>query len=74
MFSSGHASSTRFHLYTPASFIERASYTYKSAQFDGVGFHMDEDAEYDDDDEDECDFGCEYDYNDEVDGDEYELF
>ena len=58
---SSHASSTRFRLYTPASYIERASYTYKSAQFDGVDFDMDEDADYDDDDDDddddECDFG-----------------
>jgi len=75
VFSSNHVLSMRFRLYTPASYIERASYAYKSVQFDGVDFDMDEDADYDDDDDDdECDFGCEYDYNDEVDGDGDELF
>ena len=78
VFSSSQASSTRFRPYTPASYIERASYTYKSVQFDGVDFDMDADADYDDDDDDddddECDFGCEYDYNDEVNGNGDEPF
>ena len=56
-----HASITLFRLYTHASYIERASYTYKSVQFNGVDFDIDEDADYDDDDDDddddECDFG-----------------
>jgi len=76
VFSSSQASSTRFRPYTPASYIERASYTYKSVQFDGVDFDMDADADYDDDDDDndECDFGCGYDYNDEVNGNGDEPF
>ncbi|OAX32609.1 hypothetical protein K503DRAFT_787089 [Rhizopogon vinicolor AM-OR11-026] len=76
-FSSNHSSNTRFRLYTPASYIERASYTYKSAELDGMDFEMDDDDDYDDDDDDDedCDFGCDVDdcgYDDE--GDEEDMF
>ncbi|OJA10753.1 hypothetical protein AZE42_04256 [Rhizopogon vesiculosus] len=76
-FSSNHSSNTRFRLYTPASYIERASYTYKSAELDGMDFDMDDDEDYDDDDDDDedCDFGCDvddYGYDDE--GDEEDMF
>ncbi|KAG1759503.1 hypothetical protein EDD22DRAFT_994478 [Suillus occidentalis] len=57
---STHPSNTRFRLYTPASYLERASYTYKSAEFEAIDFDMD-DEEDDDEDLDECDLGADYD-------------
>ncbi|KAG2341273.1 hypothetical protein BDR05DRAFT_1001917 [Suillus weaverae] len=58
-------SNTRFRLYTPASYIERASYTYRSAE--AVDFDVD-DEEDEDEDLDECDLGG--DYDDDYDDDE----
>ncbi|KAG2109094.1 hypothetical protein BD769DRAFT_1498227 [Suillus cothurnatus] len=62
-----HPSNTRFRLYTPASYLERASYTYKSAELEAVDFDMD-DEEDEDEDLDECDLGA--DYDDDYDDDE----
>ncbi|KAG1737074.1 uncharacterized protein EDB91DRAFT_488338 [Suillus paluster] len=59
-------SSTRFRLYTPASYLERASYTYKSAEFEAVDFDMDDEDDEDDDlDGAEYDEDCDYDEDDE---------
>ncbi|KAG0705857.1 hypothetical protein DFH29DRAFT_251651 [Suillus ampliporus] len=70
---STHPSNTRFRLYTPASYLERASYTYKSAEFEAVDFDMD-DEEDEDDDLDEGDLGADYDedYDDEDDDEDGE--
>ncbi|KAG1868690.1 hypothetical protein F4604DRAFT_1927238 [Suillus subluteus] len=62
-----HPSNTRFRLYTPASYLERASYTYKSAELEAVDFDMD-DEEDEDEDLDECDLSA--DYDDDYDDDE----
>ncbi|KAG1812706.1 hypothetical protein EV424DRAFT_1568086 [Suillus variegatus] len=64
---STHSSNTRFRLYTPASYLERASYTYKSAAFEAIDFDMD-DEEDEDEDLDECDLSG--DYDDDYDDDE----
>ncbi|KAG2129504.1 uncharacterized protein EDB93DRAFT_1108681 [Suillus bovinus] len=64
---STHSSNTRFRLYTPASYLEHASYTYKSTAFEAIDFDMD-DEEDEDEDLDECDLSG--DYDDDYDDDE----
>ncbi|KAG1760875.1 hypothetical protein EDD22DRAFT_954554 [Suillus occidentalis] len=55
-----HPSNTRFRLYTPASCLEHASYTYESAEFEAIDFDMD-DEEDEDEDLGACDLGAHYD-------------